>query len=61
MSKQACTYDANNDLLKSTFLQVERAAARLGLDPGLLKVLREPKRILTVSVPLRKDDGTLEV
>ncbi|MEW6276878.1 MAG: Glu/Leu/Phe/Val dehydrogenase [Bacillota bacterium] len=42
-------------------MQVERAAARLGLDPGLLKVLREPKRILTVSVPLRKDDGTLEV
>ncbi|MEW6423755.1 MAG: Glu/Leu/Phe/Val dehydrogenase [Bacillota bacterium] len=55
------TYDNNNDLLKSTFLQVERAAGRLKLDTGLLKVLKEPKRILTVSVPLRKDDGSLEV
>lgn len=56
-----CVYDKNNDLLKSTMLQVERAADHLGLDPGLLKVLKEPKRILTVSVPLRKDDGSLEV
>jgi glutamate dehydrogenase (NAD(P)+) len=54
-------FDTNNDLLKSTFLQVERAAHHLRLDPGLLKILQEPKRILTVSVPLRRDDGTLEV
>ena len=52
---------ANNDLLTSTLVQVDRAAARLGLEPGLLKILKEPKRTLTVSVPLRKDDGTYEV
>lgn len=52
---------SSNELLKSTFLQVERAASYLGLDSGLLKVLHEPKRILTVSVPIRKDDGSLEV
>ncbi|MGB9846999.1 MAG: Glu/Leu/Phe/Val dehydrogenase dimerization domain-containing protein, partial [Desulfotomaculales bacterium] len=52
---------ANGDLLTSTLVQVDRAAARLGLEPGLLKILKEPKRTLTVSVPLRKDDGTYEV
>jgi glutamate dehydrogenase (NAD(P)+) len=51
----------NGDLLTSTLVQVDRAAARLGLEPGLLKILKEPKRTLTVSVPLRKDDGTYEV
>ncbi|HHW43106.1 MAG TPA: Glu/Leu/Phe/Val dehydrogenase [Desulfotomaculum sp.] len=61
MEMANCVYDNNNDLLQSTFFQVERAATRMGLDPGLLKVLKEPKRILTVSVPLRKDDGSLDV
>ncbi|MEW6423779.1 MAG: Glu/Leu/Phe/Val dehydrogenase [Bacillota bacterium] len=61
MVKENGAAEKNNGLLASTLLQVERAAARLNLDPGLLKVLQEPKRILTVSVPLRKDDGTLAV
>jgi glutamate dehydrogenase (NAD(P)+) len=33
----------------------------LDLDPGVLKVLMEPKRILTVSIPVRMDSGTIEV
>ncbi|MCL6612561.1 MAG: Glu/Leu/Phe/Val dehydrogenase, partial [Peptococcaceae bacterium] len=33
----------------------------LGLDPGLLKILKEPKRVLTVSIPVRMDDGSVEV
>lgn len=53
--------DENNELLKSTLLQVDRAASHLKFDNGLLKVLKEPKRILSVSIPVRKDDGSLEV
>ncbi len=41
--------------------QVEKAARNLGLDPGYLKILNEPKRVLTVSIPIRMDDGTIEV
>jgi len=52
---------SKNQLLEATIKQVEKAAERLGLDPGLLKILMEPKRSLTVSIPIRMDDGTIEV
>ncbi|KLU62825.1 glutamate dehydrogenase [Peptococcaceae bacterium CEB3] len=51
----------SNPLLNSTLMQVERAAARMGLDPGMLKLLQEPKRCLTVSIPIRRDNGTLDI
>ncbi len=50
-----------SELLEATSLQVDLAAQKLGLDPGLLKILKEPKRILTVSIPVRMDDGSIEV
>lgn len=37
------------------------AASKLGLDPGLYKILRQPDRELTVSIPTYMDDGTLQV
>ena len=41
--------------------QFDRAAERLNLDPGLRKILRKPKREITVNFPVRMDDGTVEV
>jgi glutamate dehydrogenase (NAD(P)+) len=41
--------------------QFDLAAARLNLDPGLRKILREPKREITVHFPVRMDDGTVDV
>jgi glutamate dehydrogenase (NAD(P)+) len=41
--------------------QFDLAAERLNLDPGLRKILREPKREITVHFPVRMDDGTVEV
>lgn len=37
------------------------AASKLGLDPGLYKILRQPDRELTVAIPTYMDDGTLQV
>ena len=37
------------------------AAQKLGLDPGLYKVLREPVRETKVSIPIAMDDGHIEV
>jgi glutamate dehydrogenase (NAD(P)+) len=37
------------------------AAQKLGLDPGLYKVLREPVRETKVSIPIVMDDGHIEV
>jgi len=41
--------------------QFDLAAERLNLDPGLRKVLREPRREFTVHFPVTMDDGHVEV
>ena len=41
--------------------QFDLAAERLNLDPGLRRVLREPRRALTVTFPVHMDDGTVQV
>jgi glutamate dehydrogenase (NAD(P)+) len=41
--------------------QFDLAAERLDLSPGLRKVLREPKRQLTVHFPVKMDNGEVEV
>ena len=41
--------------------QFDLAAERLGLDPGLRQVLREPRRELTVHFPVHMDDGSVQV
>jgi glutamate dehydrogenase/leucine dehydrogenase len=41
--------------------QLDEAAKLIKLDTGLHKVLASPKRILTVSIPVRMDNGRLEV
>ena len=38
--------------------QFDNAAEKLDLDPGMRKVLRVPKRELTVNFPVTMDDGT---
>ena len=39
----------------------EQAADRLQLDEGMRAILRTPKRCLTVSIPVRMDDGSYKV
>ena len=41
--------------------QFDLAADRLSLDPGLRRVLREPRRELTVHFPVKMDDGSVQV
>ncbi|MBL0350567.1 MAG: Glu/Leu/Phe/Val dehydrogenase [Elusimicrobia bacterium] len=41
--------------------QLDRGAQRLGLEPYIVERLRHPKRILEVSVPVRRDDGSVKV
>ena len=41
--------------------QLDNVAERIGLDPGAHQRLRQPKRVLTVSIPTQMDDGTLQV
>ena len=41
--------------------QFDLAADKLDLDPGLRRVLREPRRELTVHFPVKMDDGSVQV
>ncbi len=41
--------------------QLDKAAAKLGLDPAIHAVLREPLRELHVSLPVKMDDGSVKV
>ena len=42
-------------------IRFDNAAARLGLDDGMRKVLRRPSMELTVNIPVMLDDGRIEV
>jgi len=46
---------------QNTHLYFERAFATMGLDPTWRPVLAAPKRLLTVSCPVRMDDGSIRV
>ncbi|HLN36028.1 MAG TPA: Glu/Leu/Phe/Val dehydrogenase [Nitrososphaeraceae archaeon] len=41
--------------------QLEEAAKILNLDKGMFDVLAHPKRVLTVSIPVKMDDGSMRV
>lgn len=41
--------------------QLERAATHVDVDDGIIKRLKHPTRVEQVSVPLEREDGTVEV
>ncbi|MBD3234296.1 MAG: hypothetical protein GF315_11290 [candidate division Zixibacteria bacterium] len=41
--------------------QFDEAAAKLNLDADLLEAIKQPRRSLIVKLPIRRDDGRLEV
>ncbi|WP_327086378.1 Glu/Leu/Phe/Val dehydrogenase [Nonomuraea sp. NBC_01738] len=47
--------------LESALHQLGQAAEHLGLDDGLRTMLATPRRSLTVSVPVRREDGRMDV
>ncbi len=45
------------DLWDTVLTLLDEVGARLELDPGMLAILRQPERELTVAVPVVMDDG----
>ncbi|MGB4687468.1 MAG: Glu/Leu/Phe/Val dehydrogenase dimerization domain-containing protein, partial [Coprothermobacter proteolyticus] len=41
--------------------QIKAACDLLGLDPAVYEMLKEPMRVMEVSIPVRMDDGSLRV
>lgn len=51
----------NHDPATVARMQLEKAAKVMNLDPDLLEILRHPKRMVEVSIPVRMDDGSIRV
>jgi len=41
--------------------QLDIAAEKLKLDPSIVQMLKHPRRMITVAVPVRMDDGSIKV
>jgi glutamate dehydrogenase (NAD(P)+) len=52
---------SSNSPWEAALSQLDEAAATLNLDAGVHDILRNPKRVLTVAVPIRHDDDVVRV
>jgi glutamate dehydrogenase (NAD(P)+) len=52
---------ARQSAWESAQIQLAEACKQLGLDDGTHQLLATPRREMTVSIPLRRDDGHIEV
>lgn len=50
-----------NDVLLNAQLQVKQACEKLGLEDHIYELLKEPQRVLEVSIPVKMDDGSYKV
>lgn len=51
----------NVNPLESAQLQIKKACDTLGMEPAVFELLKEPRRVIEVSIPVRMDDGSLKV
>ena len=52
---------AGGSIFNAMLQEFDGAARLLGLDPGIWKILTNPKRQITVSCPVQMDNGDIEV
>jgi glutamate dehydrogenase (NAD(P)+) len=61
MTDSVSDHNFSDNPYQMALKQLEETAKLINLDPGIHKILSKPKRILTVSLPVKMDDGTIEV
>jgi len=54
-------FSSEDNPFEAMMSRFDDAARRLKLEPGLYKVLRAPEKQLTVSIPIMRDNGEIEV
>jgi glutamate dehydrogenase (NAD(P)+) len=47
--------------LENALKSLDEAVEILNIDPNIHEVLRQPKRVVVVSVPIKRDDGSIKV
>jgi glutamate dehydrogenase (NAD(P)+) len=53
--------EGGGSIFNAMLQEFDGAARRLGLDPGIWKILTNPKRQIIVSCPIQMDNGDIEV
>ena len=53
--------DKTMNALEVAWRQLDAAASFLKLDPQIHSILREPKRVLEVAIPVKMDDGNVRI
>lgn len=41
--------------------QVKRACDKLGMEPAVYELLKEPRRVIEVNIPVKMDDGSIKI
>ncbi|MGI6510340.1 MAG: Glu/Leu/Phe/Val dehydrogenase dimerization domain-containing protein [Erysipelotrichaceae bacterium] len=49
-----------SEVLKNAQTQIRIAVNKLGLSEDVYELLKEPQRVLEVSIPVKMDDGTIK-
>ncbi len=52
---------SGREFYRDTLGKIDRSAEKLGLDKGVREILRYPRRVIEVYLPVRMDDGSLKV
>ena len=61
MTSNANESTLTNNPYQMALKQLQETAKIINLDEGIHKILAKPKRVLTVSLPVKMDDGRIEV
>jgi glutamate dehydrogenase (NAD(P)+) len=51
----------DDSALATALHQIENAAQYVDVDPGILERLKNPTRVVQVTVPLKRDDGSIDI
>lgn len=51
----------NNDAFKNALRQLENVSAIVDVDESILEILKAPKRIMTVNIPVKMDSGKIQI
>ena len=61
MTNNTNEFGSTDNPYQMALKQLEETAKIINLDEGIHKILAKPKRVLTVSLPVKMDDGRIEV
>ena len=61
MTNSVDNINTNNNPYQMALKQLDQTAKIINLDAGIHKILSKPKRVLTVSLPIKMDNGNIEV